>query len=83
LRLLDAQLLVKTPVALSTATLRSATGGGGSALSDAFDTTAAVRVRDAGAAVQESPVIPIGGTLVLRRSKNTVAGEVILFVTKA
>jgi hypothetical protein len=83
LRILDAQLLVKTAVAVSTATLRNATGGGGSPLSDDFDTTAAVRVRDAGAAVQETQVISLGGTLVLRRSKNTVAGEVILLVTKA
>jgi len=82
-RLLDAQLLVKTAVAVSTAALRSATGGGGSALSDSFDTTSAARARDTGAVVQESPVIPLGGTLVLRRSKNTVAGEVILLIAKA
>lgn len=83
LRILDAQVLVKTAVALSTATLRNATGGGGSALSDDFDTTAAARVRDTGAAVQETQVIPLGGTLVLRRSKNTVAGEVSLTIVKA
>jgi len=82
-RILDAMVLVKTAVSASSAQLRNATGGGGSALSDAFDTSTSSKGRDGGVIVQETPVIPAGGTLVLRRSKNTVAGEIIILVTRA
>jgi hypothetical protein len=79
-RILDVQVLVATAIASSNAILRSALAGGGAALSDAFDTSVAGRTRDAGTFA--CPTIAAGGSLVLRRSKNTTAGEVVLLVQR-
>lgn len=81
-RILDIQLFVSTVVVLSTSQLRNATGGGGSALSDAMVTTALARVRDLGATVLVPPTIAQGGTLVLRRSDSGVAGTLVLLIQK-
>lgn len=78
-RVLDAQVLVATTVLASTVQLRDATGGGGSALSDAFDSATAGRKRDTGVAgANATPTVAANGTLVLRRSDSGVAGELIV-----
>jgi hypothetical protein len=79
-RVLDAQVLVSTAVGGSTATLRTETGGGGSAASAAMSTAAMGRVRDGN--VNATTLIPVNGTLVLRRSDNGVAGEVIVDIER-
>jgi hypothetical protein len=79
-RILDAWLFVSTGVALATATLRTATGGGGSAVSDAFVASAAGTIKLS--AQQQTNTIAANGTLVLRRSDNGIAGEVVLLIAK-
>jgi hypothetical protein len=82
-RILDVQVLISTLVALSTVQLRSATGGGGSALSDAFASVAVGRLRDLGVGIGNvTPTVATNGTLVIRRSDSGVAGEVILRLQK-
>jgi hypothetical protein len=82
-RILDVQVLLVTTISASTAALRSAKAGAGSALSDSFDThTAAGRLRDTGAVVTATPTVALSGTLVLRRSDRGIAGEVIIEVVK-
>ncbi len=80
-RILDSQVAVETTVAASTLRLRDAVGGGGSTLSDAFDSATAGRKRDAGTTA--TAVIASAGTLVLRRSDDGVAGEVTVLIHKA
>jgi hypothetical protein len=80
-RVLDAQVLVTTVVPGGTITIRNAKAGGGVALSDDFSTAALGRNWDYGT-VGITPVIPAGGTLVLRRSNNLSAGEMLIPVIR-
>lgn len=80
LRILGVDLIISTAVALATATLRDATGGGGSAVSAALSAAAAVRVPDL-VSTATFTIAP-NGTLVLRRSDSGIAGEVVIRVAK-
>lgn len=82
LRILDATLRVSTAVALSSAALRTASGGGGSVvLPDAaiatqtFSTAAVGPFDDVAVA---TATVAAGGSLFLRRSDRSVVGELIL-----
>lgn len=82
-RILDIQVVVATAVGASTLQLRGATGGAGATYSDAFDSSATGRARDAGAGGDDATdLIAKNGTVVLRRSDNGVAGEVLIFVRR-
>ncbi len=79
-RILDAFVLVETNIGGSTLTLRSATAGGGSALSDALDSaTTGVKRNEA---ITSTPTVAANGTLVVRRSDRGVAGEVVLLIQR-
>jgi hypothetical protein len=80
-RFLDGHAFISTAIGGSTIQLRSGTGGGGSALSDTFNTSATGRVKDAGTATV-TPTLAAGSTLVVRRSDRGVGGEVILFLRR-
>lgn len=79
-RIVDSLVYISTSVALSTVQLRDATGGGGAALSDAFPSSAT------GIALLSTQTttttVAASGTMVLRRSDNGVAGEVIILLQK-
>lgn len=79
-RVLDTKIIISTVVALATVQLRDATGGGGSALSDSLAAAAVGVKRDV--LMTSTGTVSSGGTLVLRRSDNGVAGEVIVFIRK-
>ncbi len=82
-RILDAQVVISTLIAAATVQLRSATGGGGVALSDAFVASVVGRKLDAGVGIGNvTPTVAAGGTLVLRRSDAGVAGEVIVWIRR-
>lgn len=69
-----------TAISTNTATLRTATGGGGSALSSALDFgTANVRTRNT---LGSSGSVAKGGSLVVRRSDRGIAGTVFVLVLK-
>jgi hypothetical protein len=80
-RLLDGHAIISTGIGGSTIQLRNATGGGGAALSDTYNTSATGRVKDAGTATV-TPTLAAGGTLVVRRSDRGVGGEVIIFLRR-
>lgn len=80
-RIVDVKLYVSTAVLLSTVTLRNATGGGGSALFAALS-SATVGSLVLPTTESASASISAGGTLVLRRSDNGVAGELILYCVR-
>jgi len=77
-RVVDSKILVSTAVAASTATLRNALGGGGTALSDAWDTGTTGTKRDT--ALTATGTVPLGGTMVLRRDNSNTVGEVVVFI---
>lgn len=79
-RILDSYFYISTTVALATVQLRDATAGAGNAHSDAI--AAGVTGRLGNTLRTNSSTISSGGTLVIRRSDNGVAGEVILFLIK-
>lgn len=69
-----------TAISTKTATVRTATGGGGSALSSALDFgTANVRTRNT---LGSSGSVAKGGSLVVRRSDRGIAGTVFVHVLK-
>lgn len=82
LRIIDASLLVSTAVALSTAALRTASGGGGSVvLPDASTPTVTFSTGTVGPHDQTAvatATVASGGSLFLRRSDRSVVGELIL-----
>lgn len=80
MRIVDAMIYVSTAKAGATVTLRSATGGGGSALSDDLSVAATGVVRNA--TLTATTTLSSGGTLVLRRSDRACAGEVVIFCQK-
>lgn len=79
-RVLDVFVLIGTAIALSTVTLRDTAGGGGAALSDALDSATTGVKRNA--ALTATGTIALNGSLVLRRSDNGVAGEVVILIQK-
>jgi hypothetical protein len=74
-RILDVVAKVSAAVALSTLTLRTATGGGGSALSSDLSSATTGTKRDDATA---SATVAAAGSVYLRRSDRAVAGEVII-----
>jgi hypothetical protein len=82
-RILDSQVLVASGNDTGrTGILRNALGGSaGAALSDSFDCATTGRKRDAGT-VTATPSIAITDALVLRRSHDAIAGEVIIEIQK-
>jgi hypothetical protein len=73
----DSLLVVGTLVAASTATVRTATGGLGTAVSNAMSTaTTGVRRND----LTSSPALPAGTNLFLNRSTGNTAGQVFVFM---
>ena len=79
-RILMTTLYVSTPISLATCTLRDATGGGGNALSDAFLCTAGgTKLLSA---LTATSTLTKNGTLVIRRSDNGVAGEIIILTAR-
>lgn len=79
-RVVDVKVLISTPIAAATVTARNGLAGGGSALSDDLAAATVGTRRDLLLTATET--VPINGTLVLRRSDNGVAGEVIVTIAK-
>lgn len=80
LQIVDVWATVTTGISSKTVTLRSASGGGGSALSAALDFgTSSTRVRDS---LGSAPSVAKGGSLYVRRSDRGVAGTVFVLVLK-
>lgn len=79
-RILDSFVIVTTAKSTQTVTLRSATSGGGSALSSAMSVGSTGRVRDASTA---SSTVAVDGAIYLRRSDRDCAGEVVLLCQKS
>lgn len=71
-RILESWLITTTAVALSTVQARTATGGGGTALSTAMSATVAGKTSDNSTA---TATVAASGTMVLRRSDSGIAGE--------
>lgn len=78
-RVLDVLAFVSGAVSATTVTLRDATGGGGTALSNAISTAALGTVRGS---TNTTGVVAQGGSLVLRKSNGTVAGEVVVLLMR-
>ena len=78
-RILDVQVLISATVALSTVQLRSASGGGGTAYSDAFPSSSLGRKYDSGSVISNvTKTVAQNGSLYLRRSSGLVAGEMLV-----
>lgn len=80
-RIVDVILMISTAKGGATATLRTATGGGGSALSDALSVASTGVVRNA--SLTASPTVAAAGAIYMRRSDRACAGEVILLLAKS
>lgn len=80
-RILDAMIYVSTAKGSATVTVRSASGGGGSALSDALSVNATGVARNG--SLTASPTVAAEGALYLRRSDRACAGELILLCAKS
>lgn len=74
-RLLDVEVLTSTAIATSTATLRTATGGTGTALSSALTTAATGRARTT---LLTNELVAASTPMYLRRSDRGAAGEVVI-----
>lgn len=75
-RIIDVTVIIATPVLLSSVQLRDATGGGGAVLSSSLSTSIApntVRNDDT-----TTRTVPLGGSVYLRRSTGSVAGELVI-----
>jgi hypothetical protein len=79
-RILDALVYVSTNIGGSTLQLRDTAGGGGAALSDAFDSATTGIKRDV--LMTATPTQAAGDSLFLRRSDRGVAGEVIIWLVR-
>lgn len=80
MRFVDVWCDVATAISAKTAQLRTATAGGGSALSDAFDCATTGVKRNT--AVTASSTVAAGSSIYLRRSDNGLAGEVFILAMK-
>lgn len=78
--IVDAFLHVSTAKASETGTLRSATAGGGTALSDAWSTTSTGVVRNS--ALTAPAAVAAESAIYLRRSDRAFAGTVVLVFAK-
>jgi hypothetical protein len=78
--ILDVTLLVGTAVSLSTCQLRSASGGAGSAQSDALSSATTGTKRNAAATA--AVAVAKGASVFLRRSDSGVAGEVLITLAR-
>jgi hypothetical protein len=74
-RVIDCHVKILTAIGGSTVTLRSASGGGGSALSSALSSAATGTARNNDT---DSRTVASGGSLFLRRSDRGVAGEITI-----
>ena len=79
-RILDSYVYVAGAVALATLQLRSALGGGGGALSDAWSGAVLSVIRNV--LLSAPPTILVGQSLVLRRSSANVAGFVVIVIQR-
>ncbi len=79
MRVLDVTLLVATNVTSATCTLRTATAGGGSALSTALSANATGTARNAATA---SAVVATTDAMVIRRSDSGIAGEMLILARR-
>lgn len=77
--ILDAFVIVDDAKTSETVTLRTATGGGGSALTSALSVNATGRVRDASTALAS---VSAAGALYLRRSDRDCGGVLVLVCAK-
>lgn len=77
--ILDSYVIVDDAKTSETVTLRTATGGGGSALSSAMSVNATGRVRDASTSI---PQVSAAGAIYLRRSDRDCGGVVVLICAK-
>jgi hypothetical protein len=80
MRIVDVELIVSANIGGATVTLRSALAAGGVALSDALDAATTGHKRDA--ILTATPTLAAGSSLVIRRSANTVAGEMLIWFRK-
>jgi hypothetical protein len=80
-RIVDVKLVVLTVKAAATVTLRTATAGGGSALSEALSVATAGYVR-LGTASTATTTVAAGGNVYLRRSDRACAGELLIELIK-
>lgn len=79
--ILDAVLFVTTAASGETITLRTATGGTGTALSSAMSVASAVKVRDAGTSAG-LPSVAKGGNIYGRRSDRATAGTAVVYLRR-
>lgn len=79
-KILDSYVIVDDAKTSETVTLRSATGGGGSALSSAMSVNATGRVQDASTSI---PSVAVAGNIYLRRSDRDCGGVVVLLCAKS
>jgi hypothetical protein len=77
--ILDAYVIVSTAKNSQTVTLRTATGGGGAALSSDMSVGSTGRVRNAGTSI---PQVAANGAIYLRRSDRDCAGTVVLLCAR-
>lgn len=78
IRVIDAFFICSTSIGGGTVTLRTATGGGGTAISDALSAAAPGVARNA--SVSATTSLAAASTLVIRRNHNTIAGEMVILV---
>lgn len=83
LRIWDLSFFISTPGPLtSTVQLRTASAGGGSPLSNALAADRAGRVRDnAAAAITEPPLVPVGGSIWIRKSDASIVGNLVALIS--
>jgi len=79
-KIVDSYVIVDDAKTSETVTLRSATGGGGSALSSAMSVNATGRVRDASTSI---PSVAADSAIYLRRSDRDCGGVVVLLCAKS
>lgn len=79
-RIVDAWINVATTKSAATVTVRDATAGGGTALSDALSVASSGVVRNT--SLTATQTVAKDGSLVLRRSDRACAGELFLLVAK-
>lgn len=77
-RIVEVRLIVSTAVALSTAQLRDTSGGGGAALSSSYVTAVAGEAA-INASWTATTTVAANGSVFLRRSDQTIAGEVLIY----
>ncbi len=77
-QLLDAYVKSDTTVSMGTVTLRSASGGGGTALSSAITAAAAGIVSRSAGVAGIATALASGSSLYARRSDSAIAGQLVI-----